>query len=139
MTNTSELDRQRAVAVLDQEVRAIDTGNINLYLEILADDAIFLPPNSPEKAGMDLKEWLSDFLARFKAEWLHYAHVETVVAGDFAYHRFTYRWKVTAKAGGEPVIGQGKGLHILRRQPDSSWKITHEIWNAVPPNPGIRS
>ncbi len=137
MTDTSELDRQHVVAVLDQEARAIDTGDISLYLETLANDAIFLPPNSPEKAGADLREWLSDFLGRFKAEWLRYAHVETVVAGDFAYHRFTYSWRVTEMAGGEPVTGQGKGLHILRRHPGSSWKITHEIWNAVPANPGV--
>ncbi len=128
----SDFESQRIVALLDQEVRAVGTGDIYLYLALLTDDAVFLPPNSPEKVGAGLREWLRDFLRRFKAEWLNYAHGKTIVSGDLACHRFDYTWRITPVAGGEPVIGTGKGLHVLRRQADASWKLAYEIWNSVP-------
>jgi ketosteroid isomerase-like protein len=45
---------------------------------------------------------------------------------------------VTPKAAGaKPTTETIKGLHVLRRQTDGSWKIIQDIWNndAPPPAP----
>lgn len=132
--NGSESDTERLAveAILDREVAAIASGDIAGYLAILDDEAMFLPPNLEPKQSADLREWLRDFLQRFAVQWLSYAHEETRVEGDISYHRFAYSWRVTPKSGGEPVLGCGKGLHILRRQAGQDWKLWREIWNASP-------
>jgi ketosteroid isomerase-like protein len=125
-------ERLAVEAILDREVGAIASDDIAAYLAILDDEAMFLPPNLEPKQGADLREWLGDFLQRFAVRWLSYAHEETRVEGDIAFHRFTYSWKVTPKSGGEPTVGYGKGLHILRRVASGDWKLWREIWNARP-------
>jgi ketosteroid isomerase-like protein len=127
-----ELDRQQVVAVTDEEVAAISAGDFDRYLAILTDDAVYLPPNLPPKNGKELHAWLRDFLERFSIEWLRFIHDETVVVGDLAYHRYTYGWRVTPKAGGEPIVGHGKGMQILRGKPGGPWKLSRSIWNAIP-------
>lgn len=129
---TSEADRRRINAIAGQEAAEIEAGDFKRYLALLSDDALFMPPNVLPKAGDELREWLRDFLERYSVEYLKLTDDETVVEGSLAYHRFTYGWKVTPKAGGETKVGHGKGLHILRRQPDGAWKIFREIWNAIP-------
>jgi ketosteroid isomerase-like protein len=129
---TTEVDRQKVNAVADEEVAAIEAGDFKRYLALLTDDALFMPPSIHAKAGEDLRKWLRDFVDRFTVKYQKWTHDETVVEGDLAYHRFTYAWKVTPKAGGETKAGCGKGMHILRRQPDGGWKIAREIWNAIP-------
>ncbi len=128
----SETDQQKVIAVADEEAAAIETGDARRYLALLADDALFMPPNSLAKQGEELREWLRDFVERFRVQYLRFTHDETVVEGSLAYHRFIYGWIVTPKAGGETLTGHGKGLHILRRQPDGGWKIAREIWNTIP-------
>jgi ketosteroid isomerase-like protein len=127
-----ETDQQKVIAVTDEEAAAIETGDAQRYLALLADDALFMPPNSLAKQGEELREWLCDFVERYRVHYLRLTHDETVVEGSLAYHRFTYGWNVTPREGGETLTGHGKGLHILRRQPDGAWKIAREIWNAIP-------
>jgi ketosteroid isomerase-like protein len=127
-----EVDREQVLAVLDQEVAAIGNDDIKAYHAILADDAVFMPPNLPAKEGDELRRWLDDFLRGFAIQWLKFTHVETVVVSDCAYHVFACSWRVTPKAGGEPKVLHFKGLHILRRQLDGAWKLAREIWNTSP-------
>jgi ketosteroid isomerase-like protein len=129
---TAEVDRQRVIAVTDEEAAAIEASDFKRFLALLTDDALFMPPNLHTKAGEGLREWLRDFVDRYSVEYLKLTHDEMVVEGSLAYHRFVYGWKVTPKVGGETKVGHGKGMHILRRQPDGAWKIAREIWNAIP-------
>lgn len=124
-------DTSSAIAALAQrEVDACATGDIGLYLSILADDAVYMPPNTPPKTGEELRRWLREFIANFTVEWQDFVHGETVVAQDLAFRDYAYRWKVTPKAGGQPVEGHGKGIHIARRQADGAWRLVRNIWNA---------
>lgn len=127
-----DADRNQILAVLDQEVTAIRNNDIKAYLAILADDAVFMPPNLPAKQGDELRLWLDEFLWSVTVQWLEFTRVETVVVSDLAYHVFACSWRVTPKAGGEPKVFHFKGLHILRRQLDGAWKLTREIWNTSP-------
>ena len=126
------------LAVTDEEVAAVAAGDMNRYDSILAPDAAFLPPNLPPQTGAGLRSWLRDFLERFRVEWLTFVHVDTVFQGDLAVHSYEYSWRVTPKASGEPVVSHGKGLHILRREPDGRWRLWREIWNPSPKAPEAR-
>lgn len=39
-------------------------------------------------------------------------------------------------AGGEAIEERYKGMHIYRRQPDGTWRIAQDIWNAAMPGSG---
>ena len=56
------------------------------------------------------------------------AHLE--LAGDIALERVTYTAVIWSGPGAAPIEDAGKGLHVYRRQPDGSWKLTQDIWNS---------
>lgn len=116
----------------EREKTAMAASDMALYLSVLADDALFMPPGTAAKCGEELRAWLRAFLENFTTEWLRFQHGETVVAGNLAFHDYYYSMKVTPKAGGEATIGHGKGLHVLRREGNGAWKIVRNVWNAVP-------
>jgi ketosteroid isomerase-like protein len=117
---------------IDSEVAAIEGDDIECYLSLLTDDALFLPPELPSMGGDVLRDWLRDFLEQWRVEWLAFHHDETEVYGDLAFHRFSYSWRLEPKGGGELQVAHGKGLHVLRKGGDGSWKIAREVWNARP-------
>lgn len=49
--------------------------------------------------------------------------MEVEAFGDWAFDRANVTIKLTPKAGGEPTEFTARLIHILRRQPDGSWKI----------------
>ena len=55
---------------------------------------------------------------------------EVVVSGDWAFVRWTGIGTATPREGGEPSEFDRKGIVILRRQPDNSWKGARVIWNS---------
>jgi ketosteroid isomerase-like protein len=125
----------KAVEVLtpvEQEKTAVATGDAGRYFAALTDDAVFLPPNTTAKTGAELRSWLGAFVNDFRVDWLSFVSSEVEVFGDAAYHAYSYRWRVTPITGGEATVSSGKGVHILRRQADGSWKIAREIWNSSP-------
>jgi ketosteroid isomerase-like protein len=130
--STSVDDLQQVVTAAKRETEVIASGDIDGYLGLLADDAVFLPPNTPAKAGRELRTWLRDFLQRASVEWLDYADGASIVSGDLAIHDYSYVWRVTPKAGGQPVVGRGKGLQAYRRLPNGTWKLLRNVWNADP-------
>jgi ketosteroid isomerase-like protein len=120
------------IMVVDQETAAASGGDVKAYEAILADDAVFMPPNGHSRSGTDLRVWLRQFLERFAVEWLSFEHGDVMVDGRHGYHCYEYIWRVTARDVGETTINKGKGLHVMRREAYGSWKILREIWNASP-------
>lgn len=123
---------QKVIAVSEREAAVMRSGNMNEYLTILSEGAVFMPPNTAAKRGEELRQWLREFVDSNFVEWPRFEHGETMVAGDLALHEYVYTMKVTPKSGGNPVVGYGKGLHVLRREADGAWKVLRNIWNARP-------
>lgn len=127
-----DMELHRVLAVAKQEPEVMSVGDIDAWLSILADDAVYMPPNSESREGENLRGWLGDFLRSSSIEWLEYVDGHTGVSGDLAFHDYFYEWRVTPKKGGDTIAGRGKGIQILWRQPDGSWKIVRNIWNSNP-------
>ncbi len=124
-------DAEAVLAVTKLEMYAMSRWDTQLYWSILAEDAVFLPPSTSAKWGKELRDWLKGFLNEYAVEWLETVDGETAVMGDMAYHDYAYSMRSTPRGRGEPVIGHGKGLHVLRREKDG-WKIVRNVWNATP-------
>ncbi len=125
-------DRRQVCALTEAEAAAIEAGDTDTYLSLLSDDAAFMPPNVATKTGDDLRQWLRDFLQRVAIKYVDFVHGETLIREDLACHEYTCRWTATPKSGGTPTLMSFKGMHVLRRQPGGSWKISRSIWNTDP-------
>jgi ketosteroid isomerase-like protein len=123
---------QRVIAAAEQEPAAMQSGDMNQYLGILSEDAVFMPPNMPAIQGDELRQWLREFVNSNRIEWPKFEHGKTTIAGNLAFHEYVYAMKVTPKAGGQPAVGYGKGLQVLRCEADGAWKVLRNIWNARP-------
>jgi ketosteroid isomerase-like protein len=125
-------DLAQALAEAQREPAMMAAGDVEGYLSLLAAEAIYLPPNSPPKTGSELRAWLGEFLRSSVVEWLEYKDGATTVSGDLAVHDYSYVWRVTPRAGGQPVLGRGKGIQVLQRVSGRSWKLLRNVWNATP-------
>ncbi len=125
-------ERQQVFAITEAEVDAIESGDLAKYVSLLTDDAVFLPPNAFAKSGDELRQWLRDFLERVSIKYAGFAHDETIIRGDLACHFYTCSWTAVPRSGGNPVLMSFKGVHVLRRQPEGSWRISRSVWNTDP-------
>ena len=128
-------DQQQVHELTEAEALAIECNDADRYFSLLSDDAQFMPPSVASKTGDDLRQWLRDFLQRVTIKYIEFAHGETVVREDLACHSYTCRWTATPKSGGPPAQMAFKGMHVLRRQPGGSWRISRSIWNTDPTGP----
>jgi ketosteroid isomerase-like protein len=100
-----------------------------------AEDILYLPPNQPEIVGKGpLREWQRVFEG---VTWEHYELTldEIVGCGDLAYVRMSFSMTFTSPGQTESVSDSGRGFHILRKQPDGTWLVTHGISNSDQPLP----
>ncbi|KPJ95856.1 MAG: hypothetical protein AMS18_02110 [Gemmatimonas sp. SG8_17] len=125
-------DESALLLVIDHEVAAAANSDFKEYDAILAHDAVFMPPSGHSRSGGELRTWLRQFLEAFAVEWVSFQHGDVAVDGRLGFHTYEYEWRVTPRAGGAATVSRGKGLHVLRREADGSWKIVREIWNASP-------
>lgn len=58
---------------------------------------------------------------------------EIIVFGDWALERHHEMSVYLPADGSDPVTSYNKGIHILQRQSDDSWRIARYIWNPDPP------
>jgi len=133
----TQADADAIRALADQELALATAGDAVGFGALLTADAIAMPPNEPAVTGAAVQEWLQNFMAAVTLSGARYQHDEIRVHGDVAIHRFSFTWTMTPKAGGEPVTETGKGIHIMIRQPDGSWKIARDVWNTDAPAPSM--
>ena len=125
--------------VRDNEVASLAEGHTEGIMTVFTNDALFTPPNEPQLKGNDaIKKWVDRILTQSTAT-ARYTSSEIDVAGDWAIERYNGTMAVTPKKGGPTVEEHFRGVHIYRRQPDGTWRIAQDIWNAEPPAAGNRS
>ncbi len=133
---TTEADLEAISEVREQEIEALNAGNVEGFLAVLTEDVIAMPPNEPAIIGKDAVEsWTQSLLDQFAVQ-ADYTASDIVVAGDWAFEHFSGDWTLTPKAGGEPIAETLKGIHIYQRQADGSWKIAWDTWNSDNPVAG---
>jgi ketosteroid isomerase-like protein len=124
--------------VLNQYAVYANAGDLESWLSLHADDVVKMPPDAPAIFGIeDLRANFKPAFDDFDTSCVIYPE-EAHVDGDLGYARGTYSISITPKAGGETIslMPDGKYLTILKRQPDGSWKISHDCYNSnVPPTP----
>lgn len=57
-------------------------------------------------------------------------HPHIHIDGDTALERVNYTATIWPGDNAPPIEDAGKGIHVYRRQPNGSWKLTYDIWNS---------
>jgi ketosteroid isomerase-like protein len=121
------MEEEHEAQVIDQDFDAMG--------EAFAEDVLVLAPNQPEIVGKaPLREWQQAFE---DVTWQHYELVVAEIGGcgDLAYVRANFSMTYTLPGQTEPISDSGRGFHILRKQPDGTWLITHDFFQSDQPLP----
>ena len=130
-TVSTEADMQAIAAVQDQEAEVFRSGDANL--PHLADNAVMMPPNEYAVVGIEAaRAWATELFDQVTFSVLDYTDKHVVVAGDVAIERYSGSTTFAPNAGGDPISGTFKGIHVYERQIDGSWKMAQDIWNFDP-------
>jgi ketosteroid isomerase-like protein len=137
---TKDEDVAAIKARLARYVAAFNARDAAAIVALETDDALFMAPDEPIVVGKKaIKAWRQaemDWITKELTAASYTSGLEEIeVTGDWAFSRGTYTFTGTSKAGGKPTQFNGKFIHILKRQPDGSWKLTHDCWNRNEPLP----
>ncbi|HSF16932.1 MAG TPA: DUF4440 domain-containing protein [Vicinamibacteria bacterium] len=123
-------------ALSEREIPAFSGENIPELEAIFTDDVVFMPPGEPAIEGLPgAVAWEQSLYEGFTVAG-RYSSTDVTVSGDLAVQQLAGQLTITPKAGGDPMTETIKGVHVLRRQADGSWKIAVDVWNADSPAPG---
>ncbi len=128
-----EADTAAVKKWFDESTAALN-ANDGSIVDFNTKDAVMMFPDEPAVVG---KEAISErnvkvFIGQFTSEEIRSVD-EVVVAGDWAFVRWAGTGTMTPKDGSEPSVFDRKGIALLQRQPDNSWKYARVIWNSNQP------
>lgn len=131
----TEADVAAINGIREREVALASSGSMDSLLTVYASDVHWMPPNEPAVHGEEAlrKSWEA-MLGQVTLN-VAYTSSEVSVSGDWAVDRYTGVITATPKAGGSPTVEQIKGVHIMKRQPDGTWRIAQDVWNSDAPAP----
>jgi uncharacterized protein (TIGR02246 family) len=122
---------------LNQYAVGVNTGDLDRWISLWADDGVQMPPDTPSRVGKEqIREGMKPAFDQMDLDITIHSIEEAKVYGDLGLTRCSYTLKMTPKAGGETITAMpnGKALTLVRRQPDGSWKIAYDSFNSnVPP------
>lgn len=134
-TSAPQPDDNQAIRKLTEDwLAAVRTKDIARLKNMVTEDVIFLPPGLPPIRGKQAVEAMyNSFFPQFTSIEQTVSIEEVMVAGDWAFAWGTERLVLVPKtAGASPIQMEGKGMSIMRRQPDGSWRFARGINNTVP-------
>jgi len=128
-TPSTEADKRAIEALREKELTAMNSGDVQGFIDLVTDDVVFDSPNRPAAIGKDAIRSLCELIfERFDYE-ATYPTDELVVDRNWAFDRGIWIEKRTPKGGGEQTQVSFGILQIYRRQTDGSWKLARSIWN----------
>ena len=104
------------------------SADFDAMFHSFAADVVTMPPNGPNIVGRTaVRQWQAQFPPMDEYQL---TVTEIQGCGDFAYVRGSYSMAYTSPLSGEGVSDSGRWMHILRRQADGSWLITHDFFSS---------
>jgi ketosteroid isomerase-like protein len=126
---------RRTLADLERRINQSDPS----FVDVFAKDAVIIPSAAPDVVGFDAIRTMYTNLMKQDSMTVHFSTGEVVVANDLAYERGTYTLKIIDKVSGKVLQDvKNKHHHILKRQPDGTWKTWRLMVSSAEPTPGQR-
>ena len=125
-------DEQAILRLTEDWLAAIRAKDIPGLSGMVTDDAVFLPSGFPPIRGKQAVETMyRSFFPQFASVEQSVTIEELQVVGDWAFAWGTEEFTLVPQAGA-PIEMRGKGMSILKRQADGSWKFARGINNTLP-------
>ena len=130
---STENEKKLITEISEARAKAFNEGNAAAIAIHFTEDALLMAPGKPAASGRAAvqayyQSIFHDYTTQLES---HYEEVE--VSGNLAYGRGFAKVTLVPKKGGAPLVSTAKYLNILKKQPDGSWKTTHDIWNGNEP------
>jgi ketosteroid isomerase-like protein len=129
-TGLTDQDQAAIRKVSEDGLRMLSAPEIDFEAFVkfyFTEDAMTLPSHEPAVQGR------ASQIAWYKAYppfELKEEILEIDGRGDLAYARVSFSLKVTVPGSTEPIVDTGKGIRILKKQKDGSWKVARDIYNS---------
>jgi len=124
------IDRAAIAATSAELLAAVNASSDDRCSALWAADGVLMPPHHPTVQGHEaIVQYFRDLFSRTRCSFT-FTSSDIRVAGDIALERVTYTATIWSGGDARPVEEAGKGVHVYARQPDGSWKLTHDIWNS---------
>ena len=106
-------------------IDAVNAGDLDRLLGLMADDAVFL---NPGQAPFGRDGFSPGFSAAHQQARINCVSEleDVVVVGEVAYTRAQDSLSVTPRAGGESMRLAGHRLTVYRKQPDGRWLLARD-------------
>ena len=113
--------------------RAGTARDLGAFMAYYAPDAAVHPPGEPPVTGV---EAIRAYLGRYFQDSAFAVSMQPVTAGisedgTMGYTLSGAELRATGPDG-KPVTERIRDFHVWKKQPDGSWKLAVDIWNAVP-------
>ena len=134
---------QQAPQVSEDEIRmavsdaanainsAIEAADIEAYLAVYMEDAVWMPPGTEEIIG---KARARQRLGEVFTAWIVDEAFETeemvVMGPDHVVRRGQYTMMAKPKEGGDEVRDVGSFVNVWHKDAGGNWKIMFDIWNS---------
>ena len=122
-----EADVEAIKSLSNEIMKAYNEGDLEALTAIVAEDVVFMPPGEPALIGKEAMRNWHDF-DKISID-VNITVEEVQVLGDWAFMRDIWIGSGTQKDSGEKFEFNNKGLYLLRRQTDGSWKMSYVIFN----------
>ncbi len=131
--NAADIDRAEVTRTTAELLAAVNTSDADRCSALWAADGVLMPPHQPSVQGHQaIVQYFRDLFSRSKFRFTFTSsHIH--LAGDTALERVTYTATIWPGDDAPPIEDVGKGLHVYRRQPNGSCKLTYDIWNSDQP------
>ena len=131
-TDLDALDRVRAA-----HITAMNTGDVEQFLECFDPDGVQLPPNQPVNIGIErIRAWIGGFMGAFETEFALDPQDVDFAGDDVAVERGAYEIRITPRGGGALQRDVGKYVTTWGRAPDGGWRMTRDMWSGDGPQAG---
>ncbi|MFL5329263.1 MAG: YybH family protein [Gemmataceae bacterium] len=112
-------------------IDAVNAGDLNRVLSLMADDVVFV---NPGQAPFGRDVFSANFSAGHEQGRIHCisALEDVVVVGDVAYTLSRDSVSMTPHAGGEAMQFAGHRLTVYRKQPDGRWLLARDAHTVSP-------
>ena len=129
MENSNTEDINAIKEIWNKYIIGCNTGDIDLYCNLWADDGIRMSPDTPSVFGKEqVREGIKVSFDGFNFDFDIKVR-EIKVVGDLAFSSGTFTNVATSKKDGQKTKFEGKYLSILERQENGEWKIARDCYN----------
>jgi uncharacterized protein (TIGR02246 family) len=134
-SDVTDVDRAAIMRTTAELLAAVNASDADRCLAVWAPDGVLMPPHHPSIQGHHaIVEYFRSLFSRSKFRFT-FTSFHLNLIGDTAIECVTYTAMIWPAGEASPIEDVGKGLHVYRRQPDGSWKLTQDIWNSDQPLP----